>query len=164
MARAQSLQDLRRKIRELQARAAKLKQAGKPGMRELVALLKKFRLGLSDVKVALSVAKPVSRRSPSKGRKAKPKYRNPSDASQTWVGQGRMPRWMADLVNNGEKPETLLIRSPSSIEVQSARADALPCATPVASPIASANPQALSGAGLEAAGIVPGPAGEGDVS
>jgi DNA-binding protein H-NS len=163
MARAQSLQDLRRKIRELQARAAKLKQAAKPGMRELVALLKKYRLGLSDVKIALSVARPVLRRSRSKGRPVKPKYRNPNDASQSWVGQGRMPRWMADLVRKGEKPETFLIKS-SSIEGQSARADVPHCATPVASPIASAYPQDLSGAALEVAGSVSRLAGEADVS
>lgn len=31
----------------------------------------------------------------SKGGKVAPKYRNPSDPSQTWTGRGRMPLWLA---------------------------------------------------------------------
>ena len=77
MARHQSMQVLTRKIRTLQAQVAKLKQADKPGMRELQALLKKYGLGLSDAKAALSGAKSVAGRSTSKGRKSsRPKHRS----------------------------------------------------------------------------------------
>lgn len=35
---------------------------------------------------------------PAKGRAAKlpPKYRNPSNAKQTWSGRGRKPKWVSD--------------------------------------------------------------------
>lgn len=30
------------------------------------------------------------------------KYRNPSDSTQTWTGQGRMPKWLVALVDSGK--------------------------------------------------------------
>lgn len=105
MARQNSLQALERKIRQMQAQVAKLKQADKPGVREVLALLKKHGLSLSDVKAAMEAAKPNK----PKGRKVKPKYRNPNDGAQTWTGRGRMPLWMADLVKKGGKRENFLI-------------------------------------------------------
>jgi len=41
-----------------------------------------------------------------KGSKVAPKYRNPKDASQTWTGRGRRPRWM---VEAGGNPKRFLI-------------------------------------------------------
>ncbi|OWQ78079.1 H-NS family nucleoid-associated regulatory protein [Stenotrophomonas maltophilia] len=49
------------------------------------------------------VAKPA-------GNKVAPKYRNPSDPSETWTGRGRQPRWMAALVAEGSEPEDFLIK------------------------------------------------------
>lgn len=40
---------------------------------------------------------------------AKPKFRNPDDASQTWTGRGRPPAWYKSRVDAGEKPETMAI-------------------------------------------------------
>lgn len=37
------------------------------------------------------------------------KYRNPKDASQTWTGRGRPPRWMAEAMKKGAKKESFLI-------------------------------------------------------
>jgi DNA-binding protein H-NS len=31
-----------------------------------------------------------------------PRYRNPADASQTWTGRGRKPRWILDVVASGK--------------------------------------------------------------
>jgi DNA-binding protein H-NS len=109
MARTQSLDVLQRKIRELQAKAEQLEQAEKPGIKQLRALLKKYRLGPADVKIALNGAVlPV--RSKLKGRKVQPKYRNPDKRSETWTGRGRMPLWMAALVKKGKKPGDFLIK------------------------------------------------------
>jgi DNA-binding protein H-NS len=31
-----------------------------------------------------------------------PRYRNPADASQTWTGRGRQPKWLADALAKGK--------------------------------------------------------------
>ncbi|MFU1477746.1 H-NS family nucleoid-associated regulatory protein [Roseovarius sp. C7] len=41
--------------------------------------------------------------------KLPPKYRNPSDASQTWSGRGRKPNWLQDAVKKGAKLEDFAI-------------------------------------------------------
>ncbi len=38
------------------------------------------------------------------------KYQNPSDASQTWSGQGRKPQWVVDALAAGKSLESLLIK------------------------------------------------------
>lgn len=43
------------------------------------------------------------------GKKVKAKYQNPKDTSQTWTGRGRQPRWMAEAVANGRKPDDFLM-------------------------------------------------------
>jgi DNA-binding protein H-NS len=35
--------------------------------------------------------------------KVQPKYQNPKDASQTWTGRGRQPRWIAKELETGKK-------------------------------------------------------------
>ena len=53
-------------------------------------------------------AKPA--RAPRKtGVKVAPKYRNTENPEQTWTGRGKQPRWMAELVAQGRKPEEFLI-------------------------------------------------------
>lgn len=50
-------------------------------------------------------------RAPRKGTgvKVPPKYRNPANPEQTWTGRGKQPRWMAEEVSKGKKPEDFLI-------------------------------------------------------
>jgi DNA-binding protein H-NS len=43
------------------------------------------------------------------GKKVEPKYQNPKDTSQTWTGRGRQPRWMAEAIANGKKPDEFLM-------------------------------------------------------
>lgn len=40
---------------------------------------------------------------------AEAKYANPSDASQTWSGRGRRPRWVAELLDSGRALEDFAI-------------------------------------------------------
>ena len=49
----------------------------------------------------------AGRASAAKGRKVPPKYRNPDDPTQTWAGRGRQPRWYADKIGQGMKPEDM---------------------------------------------------------
>lgn len=44
-----------------------------------------------------------------KAGKVPPKYRDPSDASQTWSGRGKRPRWFVDAINSGKTESDLLI-------------------------------------------------------
>lgn len=37
------------------------------------------------------------------------KYANPADAADTWSGRGRKPRWFADALKSGKKPEDFAI-------------------------------------------------------
>lgn len=39
-----------------------------------------------------------------------PKYRNPADATQTWTGRGRKPRWIVDALASGGTLDDFLIR------------------------------------------------------
>jgi len=41
--------------------------------------------------------------------KVAPKYRNPSDPSQTWSGRGRQPRWFKAALRKGKTERSLLI-------------------------------------------------------
>ena len=38
-----------------------------------------------------------------------PKYRNPADASQTWTGRGRKPKWIVEALASGGQIEDFLI-------------------------------------------------------
>ncbi|WP_068860875.1 H-NS histone family protein [Perlucidibaca aquatica] len=50
------------------------------------------------------VAKAASTRPP-----VPAKYRNPADASQTWTGRGKRPRWLADAIAAGAAQDSFLI-------------------------------------------------------
>ena len=39
-----------------------------------------------------------------------PKYRNPADASQTWTGRGRKPKWVTEALDAGGNMDDFLIR------------------------------------------------------
>jgi DNA-binding protein H-NS len=108
MPRKASLSRIEGQIRELQAKADKLKNAEKPGMKQLKAVLKKYKLDLSDVKIALAGSKPA-KSSKLKGKKVAPKYRNPANKSETWTGRGRQPKWVAAALKSGQKIDDLAI-------------------------------------------------------
>ena len=43
-------------------------------------------------------------------RKVEPKYRSPADASLTWTGRGKKPRWVQEWLDAGNAVEALLIQ------------------------------------------------------
>lgn len=45
-----------------------------------------------------------------KGRKVAAKYVNPDDASETWTGRGRKPRWLSAKLKDGDRIEKFLIK------------------------------------------------------
>jgi len=42
--------------------------------------------------------------------KVAPKYRNPANATETWAGRGKQPRWLAAETAKGRKLEDFLIK------------------------------------------------------
>ena len=55
------------------------------------------------------IAKPARAPRKTTGAKVPPKYRNQANPEQTWTGRGKQPRWMAEEVAKGRKPEDFLI-------------------------------------------------------
>jgi DNA-binding protein H-NS len=48
-------------------------------------------------------------RPPKAKRTVKPKYRNPVNASETWTGRGKRPRWFSAALTAGKNENDLLI-------------------------------------------------------
>lgn len=65
-----------------------------------------------DAIVVDAPAKPTRTRrvSATKGKKVKPKYRNPAKPEETWTGRGRQPRWLVHELAQGKQVESFLIR------------------------------------------------------
>ena len=42
--------------------------------------------------------------------KVAPKYRNPSNASETWSGRGKRPRWFNAALKSGKTEKSMLIK------------------------------------------------------
>lgn len=69
--------------------------------REILAIAEKAGLQLKDIvggslKIKSTAAVPI-------------KYRDPSDANQTWTGRGRQPKWFKAYIDAGRTPESLSI-------------------------------------------------------
>jgi DNA-binding protein H-NS len=110
MPRRISLKAIETKIKDLQAKAEALKHVEKPGIKQLKAVVTKFRLKPADIKLALNGAgvkgRPASKR---RGKKLKPKYRNPAKKSETWAGRGLKPKWLSALLKQGKKLESFAV-------------------------------------------------------
>ena len=113
MPRRASLKTIEAKIRELQAKAEALKQTEKPGIKQLKAVLKKYKLTTADIDQAMDGRSKGGggggRGSALKGKKVKPKYRNPANRAETWTGRGLKPRWMVAALKGGKKLEDFAI-------------------------------------------------------
>ena len=110
MPRKTSLKAIEAKIKELEAIAEELKRVEKPGIKELKALVAKFRLTPADIKLALKGhSAKLNGKGPAKGTKLKPKYRNPAKKSETWAGRGLRPKWVVALVKQGKKLEDFAV-------------------------------------------------------
>jgi DNA-binding protein H-NS len=109
MPRTASLKVVQRKIKELQAKAETLKNKEKPGIKQLKAVAAKYRLTRSDVEAVFKVRN--GKASKLRGRKLKPKYRNPANKSEAWSGRGLRPKWLVAAMKGGKKLEDFAIRS-----------------------------------------------------
>ena len=93
--------------RELMALKTKVEQLVRrreeKARRELVRMVEALRSGLR-------AAASNGEAHPLKGRKLKPKYRNPADKNQTWAGRGNQPRWLKAELKRGKKLAAFLVR------------------------------------------------------
>ncbi|MCA0304578.1 MAG: H-NS histone family protein [Proteobacteria bacterium] len=95
--------------RELLALKTKVEQVirrrEEKARRDLVRMIEALRAGRrAGASVAAGEAHPL------KGRKLKPKYRNPADRTQTWAGRGNQPRWLKAELKRGKKLTAFLVR------------------------------------------------------
>jgi DNA-binding protein H-NS len=103
-----TLKAVEAQIRKLEAQAKKLKEAEKPGMAELKAVIAKFKLAPADIKAAMKAPR-SARRGMARGTKLKAKYRNPAKRSETWAGRGHKPKWLSSLIAKGKKLEDFAV-------------------------------------------------------
>ena len=95
-----------KELKDLQSQVAKAIGSYEDRKRKqaLAELEEKAReMGFSLAELTGSVVK-TRKRAP-----AMPKYANPADASDTWSGRGRKPRWFSAALNAGKTPEDLMI-------------------------------------------------------
>jgi DNA-binding protein H-NS len=59
--------------------------------------------------MGFSLAELTGTSAPRKRAPASAKYANPANKADTWSGRGRKPRWFADALKAGKKPEDLAI-------------------------------------------------------
>lgn len=59
--------------------------------------------------MGFSLAELTGTAAPRKRAPASAKYANPVDASDTWSGRGRKPRWFADALKAGKRPEDMAV-------------------------------------------------------
>jgi len=43
-------------------------------------------------------------------KRVEPKYRDATDSAKTWTGRGKMPRWLVEKIESGDKLEDFLIQ------------------------------------------------------
>ena len=101
-----SLKSIQTQIQALEAKAEKLKQTEKPGMKQLRVLVAKYKLKPADIDLVLkNGGANHNRRGPMRGSKLKPKYRNPKNKAETWAGRGMKPKWLVGMIKQGKKLE-----------------------------------------------------------
>ena len=101
-----SLKTIEARIRELEAKAQALRMAEKPGIAQLKAVVAKYRLSRADVLAVLGKGAATGKL---RGKKVKPKYRNPGNKNETWAGRGLRPRWLTAALKQGKKLEDFAI-------------------------------------------------------
>lgn len=54
--------------------------------------------------------RPSSQSNSLKGKKLRPRYRNPMNRKETWAGRGLTPRWLVAALKGGKKLEAFAIK------------------------------------------------------
>jgi DNA-binding protein H-NS len=114
MARLTAEQQLAKLKKQQEALDAKIKallnKSNQQVIAKIVALAKDAGVTAADIAAAMGKTKAASKtkaaqkatKTSDKRAKVAPKYRNPSDANQTWTGRGRTPVWVQALKEAGK--------------------------------------------------------------
>lgn len=102
------LESIQKKVnREIQKRRSK---AQEEGLRKIKLIAAEYGLtsnelkGISSTKISAARKKTATKRGP-----VAPKYRDPSNAQNTWTGRGRKPKWVEAFLNGGGRLEQITI-------------------------------------------------------
>ena len=116
MPRTLSLKSIQARIAELQKKAILLETKVKPGVDKAVALIKKHKLTLDDLKHAFSgkAGRPAKggnktkRISKMKGKKAPVKFKDGN--GNKWTGRGNTPLWMQAAEKAGKDRSSFAVK------------------------------------------------------
>lgn len=108
MPRTSSLTAIQAQIRALEKRAQAIEAKADKKVTELVALIKKHGLSLSDWRHAVSLSKGRGKTGPRAGKRVPVKYAD--DKGNKWTGRGRPPLWLVAAEKAGKKRETFLVK------------------------------------------------------
>ncbi len=94
-----------KELKELQSQVAKaISSFEGRRKREALAELEEKAKALGFSLSELTGTSATRKRSPSV-----PKYANPANKADTWSGRGRKPRWFAEALAKGKKPDSMAI-------------------------------------------------------
>ena len=102
------LEAIQKKVnREIQKRRTK---AQEEGLKKIKLIAAEYGLTATELKGISSAKLSVTRKKAAKklGPVA-PKYRDPSNAENTWTGRGRKPKWVETYLNGGGRLEQITI-------------------------------------------------------
>lgn len=101
-----NLNDLSMKeLKDLQSQVAKaISNFEDRRKREAIAELEEIARAKGFSLAELTGAAPTRKRTPSTV-----KYANPANQADTWSGRGRKPRWFAEALAKGKKPEDMAV-------------------------------------------------------
>ncbi|MEL6954382.1 MAG: H-NS histone family protein [Pseudomonadota bacterium] len=89
------------------ALAAQEQSARANALKEVEAAAKAHGFALTDLTGGTKPKPRAKRKAPAP---AAPKYQHPENASLTWSGRGRQPRWFKEAVDGGASPDQFLIK------------------------------------------------------
>lgn len=102
------LEAIQKKVnREIQKRRTK---AQEEGLKKIKLIAAEYGLtatelrGISSAKLSVTRKKAAKKTGP-----VAPKYRDPSNAENTWTGRGRKPKWVETFLNGGGRLEQITI-------------------------------------------------------
>ncbi|MGB4826072.1 MAG: H-NS histone family protein [Paracoccaceae bacterium] len=94
-----------KELKDLQSQLAKaISTFEERKKKEVLAELEEKARTMGYSLAELTGAPKIRKRSP-----AVPKYANPANKADTWTGRGRKPRWFAEALAKGKKPESMAI-------------------------------------------------------
>ena len=102
------LEAIQKKVnREIQKRRTK---AQEEGLKKIKLIAAEYGLTATELRGISSTKRSATRKKVAKKRgPVAPKYRDPSNAENTWTGRGRKPKWVEMFLNNGGRLDQIIL-------------------------------------------------------